>query len=73
MLGGLFRSDKNKTFKPLKAHRGEKNKSLHNYAKTTLGSGDITQAIALPPGENENECERTVTSRGRRILQLESR
>lgn len=57
MLGGLFgRGDKNKTFKPLKPHaRGDKQKALHQYAKATLGSGDVRSAVALPPGESEDE------------------
>jgi MOB kinase activator 1 len=56
MLGGLFSRDKNKTFKPLKPHaRGDKQKALHQYAQATLGSGDVRSAVALPPGESEEE------------------
>ena len=52
---GLFKLDKNKTFKPLKTHKGEKKVALHNYAKATLGSGDLKAAVALPEGESEAE------------------
>jgi hypothetical protein len=48
-------SDKNKTLRPLKGHKGEKAKALHSYAKATLGTGDMRAAVALPEGEDENE------------------
>jgi len=52
----LFRSN-NKTFKPLKAHpasNGNRTK-LSEYAKATLGSGNMQNAVALPKGEDLNE------------------
>lgn len=51
----LFRDSK-KTFKPQKQHKkGTKRYDLHNFAKTTLGSGDMRSAVALPEGEDLNE------------------
>ena len=51
---GLF--DKSNTFKPKKNHgKGSKRNELHKYAKNTLGSGNLKQAVALPPKEDINE------------------
>lgn len=46
------------TLKPLKSHKGGKNSELADYAKrtlATLGSGNMRQAVQVPPGENLNE------------------
>lgn len=51
----FFSFDKNKTFKPLKGHKSEKSKVLHQFAKATLGSGDMRLAVQSPEGEDE--CE----------------
>ena len=51
----FFSFDKAKTFKPLKPHKTDKGKNLHNFAKATLGTGDMRAAVALPEGEDENE------------------
>jgi len=56
MLKGLFSGGKNKTFKPLKAHpKGGKRHKLSEYAKATLGSGNMRSAVVLPKGEDLNE------------------
>ena len=47
--------DNNKTLKPLRQHKKAKAAALHRYAVTTLGSGDMRAAVALPAGEDENE------------------
>jgi len=48
--------DKNKTFRPKKGFdKGTKRYDLHKYAKVTLGSGNLRQAVQLPPGEDLNE------------------
>lgn len=55
-MPSIFSFDKNKTFKPVKGHKkGSKQYDLHQYAKATLGSGDMRTAVALPEGEDENE------------------
>lgn len=55
MLGKL-KIDKNKTFKPKKNfEKGSKMHDLHKVAKATLGSGDLSLAVSLPPGEDQNE------------------
>eukprot|EP00696_Hemimastix_kukwesjijk_P019584 gnl/Hemi2/8908_TR3084_c0_g1_i1.p3 gnl/Hemi2/8908_TR3084_c0_g1~~gnl/Hemi2/8908_TR3084_c0_g1_i1.p3 ORF type:complete len:265 (+),score=62.17 gnl/Hemi2/8908_TR3084_c0_g1_i1:1195-1989(+) len=53
-------SDKKKTFRPKKKLRkGSKRHELHNYLKTTLrqtlGSGNLREAVRLPPGEDLSE------------------
>jgi MOB kinase activator 1 len=48
---------KNKTFKKVKGH-GEKEGKRHklsDFAKATLGSGNMRSAVALPKGEDLNE------------------
>jgi len=46
-------SDKNKTFKPLKNHpKNGKRHKLSEYAKATLGSGNMRSAVVLPKGED---------------------
>jgi len=59
MAGKFFASGRNKTFKPVKNHgkgeRGEKNSKLSDYAKQTLGTGDMKEAVALPEGEEKFE------------------
>ena len=49
--------NKNKTFKPVKSHpEGMGNRSkLSEYAKATLGSGNMRSAVVLPKGEEINE------------------
>jgi len=56
MLNKLFGA-KNKTFKPSKAHpaSNERRGKLSEYAKATLGSGNMRNAVALPKGEEINE------------------
>jgi len=55
VIKGLF-SPKNKTFKPLKAHAKDgKRQKLSDYAKATLGSGNMRSAVVLPKGEDVNE------------------
>lgn len=40
----------------MKGHaKGSKQYDLHQYAKATLGSGDMRAAVSLPEGEDENE------------------
>lgn len=51
----FFNFDKNKTFKPLKGHKTDKSKHLHQFAKATLGGGDMRLAVELPAGEDEAE------------------
>lgn len=51
----FFNFDRNKTFRPLKNHRKEKQHELHQYAKATLGTGDMRAAVALPEGETEED------------------
>mmetsp|Transcript_14860 Transcript_14860/g.20964 ORF Transcript_14860/g.20964 Transcript_14860/m.20964 type:complete len:248 (-) Transcript_14860:109-852(-) len=51
MFGSNF-----KTYKPLKGHkRNPDQKLLSQYAKATLGSGNMKNAVQLPPGEDLNE------------------
>jgi len=57
MLKGIF-SKGNKTFKPLKSQSGGKDgkaSKLSEYAKATLGSGNMRSAVVLPKGEDVNE------------------
>src|ERR1700716_1452124 len=51
----LLFSAKNKTFKPVKAHDMNKRAKLSEYAKATLGSGNMRSAVMLPKGEDLNE------------------
>jgi hypothetical protein len=51
----LFGLGGHKTFKPLKGHRSDGRRALADRAHATLGSGDVRAAVALPPGEDENE------------------
>jgi MOB kinase activator 1 len=54
MFSGLL--DRNKTFRPKhKFKSGSRAHDLHKHAKETLGSGDLSQAVKLPPGEDINE------------------
>jgi len=55
VLKGIF-SNKNKTFKPVKNHQKDgKRHKLSEYAKATLGSGNMRSAVVLPKGEDVNE------------------
>eukprot|EP00310_Coccolithus_braarudii_P006167 CAMPEP_0183362490 /NCGR_PEP_ID=MMETSP0164_2-20130417/69631_1 /TAXON_ID=221442 /ORGANISM="Coccolithus pelagicus ssp braarudi, Strain PLY182g" /LENGTH=49 /DNA_ID= /DNA_START= /DNA_END= /DNA_ORIENTATION= len=45
-------SNRNKTFKPLKKHGKKKSTKLSQYAKDTLGTGNMRSAVALPKGED---------------------
>jgi MOB kinase activator 1 len=55
MLKNLFGS-RNKTFKPLKVHPPKSARhKLSEYAKATLGSGNMRSAVVLPKGEDINE------------------
>jgi len=55
MLGKLIKS-RNKTFKPIKSHpKDGKRQKLSEYAKATLGSGNMRSAVILPKGEDLNE------------------
>lgn len=51
----LRSSSKHKTFKPVKAHSSQQKTKLSEYAKATLGSGDMRVAVRLPQGEDLNE------------------
>jgi MOB kinase activator 1 len=51
----FLKGGKNKTFKPVKNHKKEKRKKLSEYAKATLGSGNMRSAVVLPKGEDLNE------------------
>jgi len=55
IFSGLFGA-RNRTFKPLKNHpkHGKRHK-LSEYAKATLGSGNMRSAVVLPKGEDLNE------------------
>jgi len=47
---------RNKTFKPVKSHpKDGKRHKLSEYAKATLGSGNMRSAVVLPKGEDLNE------------------
>ena len=56
-LSCVCSGNKNKTFKPVKSHpEGVGNRSkLSEYAKATLGSGNMRSAVVLPKGEEINE------------------
>jgi len=54
VLKGMFSNNK-KTFKPVKKITDEKKSKIADYAKTTLGSGNIKVAVQLPKGEDLNE------------------
>jgi len=48
--------NRNKTFKPVKSHpKSGKRQKLSDYAKATLGSGNMRSAVVLPKGEDLNE------------------
>jgi MOB kinase activator 1 len=48
---GLFSNEK--TFKPKKKYaEGSRRYELHKLARATLGAGDLTQAVKLPPKES---------------------
>lgn len=52
----FFTNNKNKTFKPLKKHdEDSKRHKLSEFAKATLGSGNMRHAVMKPTGEDENE------------------
>jgi len=54
MIGKLL--NRNKTFKPVKSHVKNTNRhKLSEYAKATLGSGNMRSAVVLPKGEDLNE------------------
>jgi len=56
IFSGLFGA-RNRTFKPLKNHpKNGKRHKLSEYAKATLGSGNMRSAVVLPKGEDLNEC-----------------
>ncbi len=45
------------TFRPRRGHReGTAGFRLHQRAEKTLGSGNLREAVALPDGEDVNEC-----------------
>jgi len=54
MFNKLFNKN-NKTFKPIRKHTGQKEVKLSEYAKATLGSGNMRSAVVLPKGEDLNE------------------
>ncbi len=53
--------NKNKTFKPIKSHPKEgkqadlSSHAMSEYAKATLGSGNMRSAVMLPKNEDPNE------------------
>lgn len=50
------KAGKSKPTKPLKSHKkGTKRYDLHSLVQKTLGSGDMRQAVKLPPGERFEE------------------
>lgn len=51
----MFGGNKNKTFRPVKGHKNQEQKLLSQYAKATLGSGNMKNAVVLPAGEDLNE------------------
>jgi len=52
----FFGSRSNKTFKPKKnSAEGIAHDEILKYSTVTLGSGDLRQAVILPPGEDANE------------------
>eukprot|EP01092_Planopodium_desertum_P001558 TRINITY_DN12377_c0_g1_i1.p1 TRINITY_DN12377_c0_g1~~TRINITY_DN12377_c0_g1_i1.p1 ORF type:complete len:225 (-),score=25.50 TRINITY_DN12377_c0_g1_i1:67-741(-) len=54
-FGALF-GDKGKTFRAKKSFaKGTKRHDLHKHAKSTLGSGNLRDAVKLPPREDLNE------------------
>jgi len=56
LKGFLFSKSSSKTFKPLKNHPADgKRHKLSEYAKATLGSGNMRNAVVLPKGEDLNE------------------
>jgi len=55
MLKNFFSGDKSKTFKPVKTQPNGKRHKLSEYAKATLGSGNMRSAVVLPKGEDLNE------------------
>jgi hypothetical protein len=51
--------NRNKTLKPVKPHKGARS-DLSDFAKrtlSTLGSGSMKEAVALPKGEELNEWQ----------------
>mmetsp|Transcript_14714 Transcript_14714/g.35714 ORF Transcript_14714/g.35714 Transcript_14714/m.35714 type:complete len:155 (+) Transcript_14714:46-510(+) len=51
-----FNLDNQKTFRPKKKHVvGTKRYELHKYAQSTLGAGNLREAVTLPRGEDANE------------------
>jgi len=52
-LASMF--GRNKTFNPKKHKEGSKKHKLSEYAKATLGSGNMRNAVLLPMGEDLNE------------------
>mmetsp|Transcript_2348 Transcript_2348/g.6104 ORF Transcript_2348/g.6104 Transcript_2348/m.6104 type:complete len:364 (-) Transcript_2348:436-1527(-) len=51
-----FNLDNQKTFRPKKKHVvGTKRYELHKNMQSTLGAGNLRDAVALPRGEDENE------------------
>lgn len=56
MIARAYSGNKNKTFKPIKSHESNgKRHKLSEYAKATLGSGNMRSAVMLPKGEDLNE------------------
>lgn len=53
LFSGL--SGKKATCRPVKAHANSKQEGLHQHTLKTLGSGDLSSAVALPLGEDLNE------------------
>jgi len=54
-IKNFFSGDKSKTFKPVKSQSNGKRHKLSEYAKATLGSGNMRSAVVLPKGEDLNE------------------
>jgi MOB kinase activator 1 len=51
----LFSGMRNKTFKPVKKYRKAKKARVSEFAKATLGSGNMRSAVVLPKGEDKDE------------------
>ena len=51
----LVKSGEKKTLKAVKKHGTAKRKTLSDYTRRTLGSGNMCEAVRLPPHENMND------------------
>eukprot|EP00735_Rhodelphis_limneticus_P004333 TRINITY_DN1590_c0_g1::TRINITY_DN1590_c0_g1_i1::g.28218::m.28218 TRINITY_DN1590_c0_g1::TRINITY_DN1590_c0_g1_i1::g.28218 ORF type:complete len:221 (+),score=41.06,sp/Q9FHI1/MOB1A_ARATH/55.66/3e-79,Mob1_phocein/PF03637.12/1.4e-74 TRINITY_DN1590_c0_g1_i1:121-783(+) len=57
-LGDILKFNKEKTFRPQKRHKNHQTSLAHkarSALQQTLGSGNLQDAVVLPPGEDKNE------------------